>query len=115
MITCTALAIGLHIGTYHFDRSKDYNEFNPGIYAVCDGWTAGAYYNSERKASIYAGRTFERVLGPIDITLGAVAGYRRAPLAPMVVPSYKIDGGPRMSLLLPLEKGGGGLHLSWEF
>lgn len=113
MITCTALAIGLHIGTYHFDRSKDYNEFNPGIYAVCDGWTAGAYHNSERKVSVYAGRTFD--VGPIDVTLGAVAGYRRAPLVPMVVPSYKIKDGPRVSLLLPLEKGGGGLHLSWEF
>lgn len=113
MLTCTALAIGLHIGTYHFDRSKDYNEFNPGVYALCDGWTAGAYHNSERRVSVYAGRTFD--VGPVDVTLGAVTGYSRAPLVPLVVPSYKIRGGPRVSLLLPLEKGGGGLHLSWEF
>lgn len=29
MICATALAIGLHLGTYHFDRSKEYNEVNP--------------------------------------------------------------------------------------
>lgn len=114
MITCTALAIGLHIGTYHFDRDRGYNEVNPGIYAECDGWAAGAYYNSQRAVSVWGGKQFDRVLGPVDVTVGLVAGYSRAALLPLVVPSVKI-GSARLSLLLPAEKGGGGVHLSWEF
>ena len=109
---CTALAIGLHLGTYHFDASKGYNDFNPGAYVVCDGWTAGAYRNSERKPSLYVGKTFRY---GVDITIGAVTGYKRAPLTPLLVPSYKLENGARLSLLLPAEKGGGGVHLSWEF
>jgi len=114
MIACTALAIGLHIGTYHFDRDRGYNEVNPGIYAECDHYTAGVYRNSLRKTSAYAGYTFERVLGPIDVTVGGVTGYPRAALMPLAVPSVKV-GSARLSLLLPIEKGGGGVHLSWEF
>jgi hypothetical protein len=110
---CTALAIGLHLGTYHFDASKGYNDFNPGAYVVCDGWTSGAYRNSERKPSVYAGKTF--AFSGFDVTIGAVTGYRRAALTPMLVPSHKFENGVRLSLLLPAEKGGGGVHLSWEF
>lgn len=114
MITCTALAIGLHIGTYHFDRTREYNEVNPGGYALCDDYVAGAYLNSESKLSVYAGKTFKNVVGPVDVTVGAVAGYSRSPVLPLVVPSVKL-GSARLSLLLPLEKGGGGVHLSWEY
>lgn len=114
MITCTALAIGLHIGTYHFDRTRDYNEVNLGAYVECDHYTAGIYRNSLRKTSAYAGYTFDRVLGPVDVTVGAVSGYPRAALMPLLVPSVKL-GSARLSLLLPIEKGGGGVHLSWEY
>ena len=112
MLTCAALAIGVHLGTYHFDASKGYNDFNPGVYAICDGWTAGTYHNSERRQSFYAGRTFP--LGPLDVTIGAVTGYKSATLTPMLVPSHKFENGARLGLLLPAEKGGGGVHLSWE-
>ena len=114
MLTCTALAIGMHIGTYHFDRSRGYNEVNPGAYVVCDRVTAGVYRNSLRKPSFYAGYTFERLLGPVDLTVGGVTGYPRAKLMPLLVPSVKL-GHARLSLLLPIEKGGGGVHASWGF
>lgn len=114
MSICAAIAIGMHLGTYHFDRERQYQEFNPGVYVVCDGWTAGAYRNSQNRNSAYIGKTFEHVLGPVDVTIGGVVGYTRAPVVPMLVPSIKI-GHARASLLLPVEKGGGGIHVSWEF
>lgn len=114
MITCDVIAIGLHIGTYHFDRTSDYNEVNLGAYAECDHYTTGIYRNSLRKPSVYAGYTFDRVLGPVDVTVGAVSGYPRATLMPLVVPSIKFNSA-RLSLLLPTNKSGKGVHLSWEF
>lgn len=112
MFCSSVIAIGLHIGTYHFDRTRDYQEVNPGIYARCEGVAAGVYFNSERKTSAWIG--VERKTGPVDWTFGAVVGYTRSPVLPLVVPSYKV-GTARISLLLPLEKGGGGLHISYEF
>lgn len=115
MSICAALALGIHLGTYHFDRNRGYEEFNPGAYVRCDNITAGAYRNSEGKPSVYAGytgRPFASI--PLDVTVGGVTGYRRSTVVPLLVPSVRI-GDARLSLLLPLEKGGGGVHLSWEF
>lgn len=112
MLCSSIIAIGLHLGTYHFDRNRDYQEFNPGTYVRCEDVTAGVYFNSERKTSAWIG--VERKTGPIDWTLGVVFGYTRSPVLPLVVPSYKV-GSTRVSLLLPLEKGGGGFHVSYEF
>lgn len=113
MFELAALTLGLHLGTYHFDRERGYEELNPGVYAVYDGWTAGAYRNSEHGTSVYAGYTFRRVLGtPVDVTAGVV---RYGAWGPLLVPSYKLPSGLRLSLLLPVEKRGGGIHASWEF
>ena len=110
-----SFTIGFHLYTYHFDKSQGYNNVNPGIYVVKDGWTAGAYYNSERKASAYAGYTFFKVFGvPIDITLGAITGYEKAAVLPLVVPSVAWKG-VRLSLLLPPERSGWAAHISYEF
>lgn len=79
--------IGLHIGSHH-TPSRDFNNTNPGAYVVLrDGWTLGGLYNSERRFSVYAGRTFER--GSLALTLGLVTGYERAPILPMVAPSWR--------------------------
>jgi hypothetical protein len=111
---CASLVLGLHLATYHFDRDRAYNEVNLGGYAQCESWAAGAYRNSERNVSVWGGKQFDQVVGPVDVTVGLVAGYKRAPVLPMLIPSLKA-GNARLSLLLPLEKGGGGLHLSTEF
>lgn len=117
MITCTALVIGMHIGTYHFDRKANFNEANPGIYANCDNIVAGVYYNSLRKASGYAGYTFH--LGPVDVMVGAATGYENqhgnGPLAPMIIPSVKLGQHVRVNLIPLTVKRGGGVHLSYDF
>ena len=110
------LTIGVHAYTYHFDKSQNYNNYNPGLYLEYQGWIAGAYYNSERAPSAYAGYTFKAVFGSwIDVTVGAVTGYERAAVLPLVVPSIKVWDHVRFSLLLPPEKTGWGLHVSFEF
>ena len=113
MIACTALAIGLHLGTYHFDRKAGFNNANPGIYANCDNIVAGVYYNSLRKPSVYAGYAFH--LGPVDVLVGAVSGYTANHLTPMVIPSYRFTNGVRINLIPKAVKHGGGVHLSYEF
>lgn len=118
MICATAIAIGLHLGTYHFDRSKEYNEVNLGIYAMCDGYTAGYYRNSYHRDSFYAGYTWEK--GPFALTAGAVTGYRRGIkvggeyIAPMVMPSVKL-GHVRLTVVPPVGRVDGGVHFSVEF
>lgn len=113
MFTCAAIAIGLNIGTYHFDRSAGFQEFNPGGYAVCDGWVAGAYYNSYKRTSVHAGYVFQ--LGPVDVEVGLVSGYPASKLLPAVVPSVRI-GNARIALIPPSgEKRKGGLTLALEY
>lgn len=75
-------AIQLHVGSYHAEPG--YNNDTPGIGALCpvDGdWSlaAGAYFNSVRKQSFYAGAAWQPVrLGPVKAGLygGGVTGYR---------------------------------------
>ena len=46
-----------HIGTitssYHFDRSKDYNESHHGIFIARDRWSVGYYENSHNDDSAF--------------------------------------------------------------
>ncbi len=112
---CTNMAVGAHLATYHFDRQANHNEVNPGLYAMCDGWTAGIYRNSERSTSYYAGRTVR--VAWFDITVGAISGYRRGTV-PMLVPSILLPGGLRLAFLPPIPKAGSstaGIHLMKEF
>ena len=106
--------IGVHLGTYHFNRSARLQEVNPGVYAVIDGHTFGMYHNSYGGTSSYYGYTARNVLGPVDLTVGGVSGYAPgAVVQAMLVPSVKV-GSFRVGLVLPRSKGGGALHLSYE-
>lgn len=111
---CASLILGAHLATYHFDRSRDQNEVNPGVYARCGQLAVGVYHNSERGVSVWGGKQFDNVVGPVDVTVGLAAGYKHRPVRPMLVPSVRL-GHARLSLLLPVEKSGGGVHLSTEF
>lgn len=113
MLTAVTVVIGLHIGTYHFDRDRHYEEFNIGVSATLGDNTAGIYRNSEGRASVYGARIW-RAHKHLDVAFGLVTGYQRAPLVPLVVPSVKLGDHLRLSLLLPAEKGSGGIHFSWE-
>jgi hypothetical protein len=63
---------------WHSERNDELNGHNSGIgLRVFDGYTVGAYYNSIRRWSVYAGREFQwRLAGNQDYSLniGAVAG-----------------------------------------
>jgi len=108
--------IGLHLGTYHFDRNANYREFNPGVYIVKDSFTAGIYANSERKTSAYVGYSLQHE--GLSLTIGGVTGYTSG-IRPMVVPSYKIPGTYMRVAYLPqvpnATKNTQGLHFSFEF
>jgi len=114
---CTALAIGYHIATAH-DASPQYrlraNEANPGLYAQCDSVVIGAYYNTQRRASVYAGKAI-RVAPSLELIVGGVTGYTYAPVTPMVMLSYRLSDGTRLSFIPTTPQNVGGLHLSKEF
>lgn len=108
--------IGLHLGTVH--NSKVFNDFNPGVYAVLEnGVTAGTYFNSERKQTFYAGKTWSA--GSFAVSAVALTGYRRAPLVPGLIPSVSLPVGERVearaSLILTPEKASRAVHFSLEF
>ncbi len=114
MITCAALALGLNLGTYHFDRDRRYEEINPGVYAICDRAIGGVYRNSEGKVSTHIGYFGHRVLGPLDLQVGVVTGYRRAAVAPMAALSYRYRNA-RFTFVPPFRDVSGGIHFSLEF
>lgn len=113
MLTCAALTIGLHLATAHVGPyAEELRDFNPGAYARCDDIVAGAYRNSQGRGSVYVAKVY--AFGRIELAAGAVTGYELGPVLPLVVPSIKV-GRARLSLLLPIDKNAGGVHLSWEF
>lgn len=115
------IRIGLHLGSKHFQSEFKYNNVNPGLYVVYDGWTAGGYYNSERRPSFYAGYTWEyrtKFLTP-GLTVGAITGYKRASVLPMIVPSISVglteQVSARLTFIPKVEKSSASvLHLSIE-
>ncbi|AKJ28770.1 hypothetical protein AAW51_2079 [Caldimonas brevitalea] len=88
---------GLHVASKHVPQ-RDQSNVNPGLYAITDsGWTVGGYRNSWRKLSVYAGKTWTLAeAGPVslDLTLGAVTGYRtqknKAGVRPLLLPSVVV-------------------------
>jgi len=95
MIATTAIAIGINIASIH--SKPGYQNFNPGIYAMTErGYAAGIYYNSHRKASVWAGRQFSTAAvsaGPVKLSAavlaGAVTGYGKP--SPLVSPSVAME------------------------
>ena len=115
--------IGVHIGSVHAPKAE-WNNVNPGIYYRHESpdWyknvVVGTYYNSERRQSAYAGVVYP-LTDNIDVTVGAITGYKRAPVLPLVVPSFHFNvSGPwdaRIHYLPKVEKSGAHvLHLSIE-
>ena len=105
--------LGFHIGSQHFP-AQHYNNANPGAYYIHDnGATVGTYYNSERRQSVYAGWTWDS--GPWRLQVGAITGYERRAVLPMVVPSVALGHGFRLAVLPKVERDGSAvIHLMWE-
>ena len=105
--------LGLHIGSQHLP-AQQYNNFNPGAYYIHDnGATVGTYYNSERRQSVYAGWTWDS--GPWRLQVGAITGYERAKVLPVVMPSVALGHGFRLVVLPKVERNGSSvIHFMWE-
>ena len=105
--------LGFHTGSQHFP-AKQYNNFNPGAYYIHDnGATVGTYYNSERRQSVYAGWTWDS--GPWRLQVGAITGYERAKVLPVVMPSVALGHGFRLVVLPKVERSGSAvIHFMWE-
>ena len=113
---CKAGTIGIHVASVH--SQSGYNNFNPGLYYKHDnGATVGTFRNSERRQSFYAAWTWEFFDERLGLTAGAVTGYSRAAVFPMLVPSLKFRvgdlGAVRLSLLAPPREAMA-VHLSFE-
>jgi len=70
----------LHIPTvsYHFDRSEDWNETHPGLFASYDGWFLGGYRNSYDDTSYAFGKAADLIetrFVTIGGSLGLATGY----------------------------------------
>lgn len=106
-----AWIIGLQLASAHFGSGAEAMEWaTPGIYARHpSGFTAGAYRNSQGHGSAFAGWTWQTESRTWAITVGAVTGYERASVLPLVVPSMRIPMGDtgvalRLSAVPPLAK-----------
>jgi hypothetical protein len=116
--------VGLHIGSHH--SAPGFNDSNPGVYVRWvdehgDGWGAGVLRNSEHGTSLWAGYTLNTPrLGPVSaaLTVGAVTGYRAAPVLPLLTPSVALHSGANAVRLTYLPRvtrsGAHAIHLSVE-
>lgn len=120
----STLILGLHLATAHFGApaGAELTGANPGIYLRTGaGLTAGHYRNSHGRPSTYAGWTWATADGRWSLTAGAVTGYPRARVSPLLAPSLRLplpgDSGlaARITYLpKPHSHGAHGLHLSME-
>ncbi len=117
--SANSTTIGLHLGSVH-DKSG-FNDTNPGVYLKTDeGYTVGTVYNSVNKQALYAGYTFSRNLGKVEIaaTVGGITGYS-LPVTPMIVPSVTVgitnNFSARVNFLAKVHKdGANALHFTIE-
>ena len=123
-----AATFGVHAGSVHVPSGAYQNNFNPGMYLrTDDGVTVGAYYNTLRRVSFYAGYTVE--YGPVGLLGGLVTGYQPKlidglsygqgkTLTPMVAVSLKLPPlsgfKPMLMLVPPFRSSPAVLHLAFE-
>lgn len=74
-------AIAITLGSYHFDREVERNEFNPGVIVELNHHViAGLYRNSfSRTTALVGGRADFLEIGSVNVGgfLGVCTGYRR--------------------------------------
>ena len=91
MICSTALAIGMHLGSWHSKYNSDFNTTNPGMYLQYNSFVAGSYKNSVSKQSNYFGYIWDITEScRYEVQIGAVSGYTTKVL-PYVAASVKFD------------------------
>ncbi len=108
--------LGIHGPSTHFRDGP--NNANLGLYVRSDGIEMGAYYNSRRKPTLYAGRMWESdwPLKPA-VLVGVASGYDKL-LTPFVIPSVSVPvmgKAVRVALIPSIKKGlPPAVHLSIE-
>jgi hypothetical protein len=108
-----AQTLGLNLVTAH--ASGGFRSWTPGMYARSDdGLTAGVLRNSEGSWGAHVSQTWRvQPLGvPIDLTAGAITGYRRALVLPLATASVLL--GQTRLVWIPGSRGGA-LHVAGEF
>ena len=102
--------IGLQLVSPHYGSGASELEWaTPGIYARHpSGATASVYRNSQGRASVLAGWTWEFWDRRIGLTAGVVTGYSMAPVLPVVIPSARFEIGSgwalRLSVIPPIKE-----------
>lgn len=87
-----ALELSVPVGSYHFDRSRDWQEQNYGIGVEYRSWVAGYYRNSYDKDTVYAGYVWRPLQWGwlrAGLTTLLASGYDSPVL---VVPTVSVDG-----------------------
>ena len=91
LCSATALAIGMHLNSWHSKYNDKFNTNNPGVFVQYQGYTVGTYYNSERNQSLYVGKIWDLDSDcRYELQVGAVSGYSTKVL-PYVAASVKFD------------------------
>ena len=94
-----AETIGAHVGSWHSEPG--YNNVNPGLYLRTDsGATVGAYRNSIRRVSTYAGWTWSKPIAQgvqATVTAGVITGYEGGAM-PMAIPSVRFEISERAAI-----------------
>ena len=93
-----AETIGAHMGSWHSEPG--FNNVNPGAYYRDDsGATVGAYRNSIRRISTYAGWTWSKPITQgvqASVTAGVITGY--GGVMPMAIPSLRVEVGEHLAV-----------------
>lgn len=119
-LATATITLGVHLFSVH--TAAGLEPVNPGLYVRHEsGFTAGAFRNSYRRTSAYAGYTFETADRRFALTVGAVTGYPAKAVLPLAVPSVRFELGDQVAArvaYLPKPPGRIGhshaLHLSIE-
>lgn len=111
----TPEVMGVDIASAHAHSGM--NSINPGIYARwSNGLTAGSYYNSERRMTVWGGYTLHDSDDRFALMLGVGTGYGKRRFTPMVIPSVRLGLNETTSVRLSLAaaKNNPAVHLSIE-
>ena len=112
MVCSQIIALGIHLVSWH---SQEYNNINPGAYIRTDcNIQVGAYYNSERRLSIYGAYVLET--DRFFAFAGAATGYNNRFIIPLGGVGVKL-GNFRLSYTPGINryKTPHLLHLTYEF
>ena len=83
--------------SYHSDRDADYNEVHDNIGLEYDDWTVFYYRNSNRRSSVFLGKSTEGSCYASwlcsGLSYGIISGYSDKYI-PVVLPKLRVDLGP---------------------